>query len=229
MTDRFRPDRKPGDLWDDLAEENARSAILYHATEEDFERTGKEDAEYLLSLMRARWPGRVTTTRTVLDIGGGIGRVAKHLSHHVGSYLLLDASGVMLKQAAEFLRDCPRICLFQGDHIDLAGIETQSVDFAFSLMVFQHLDRELVVRQLLDLTRVLKADGFAWIQVPAMKYPERFEEVRRGDWPANYRRWHPGEFLEVCLRCGLSVIAADLDRMEVVVEVAPSMTWMGRE
>lgn len=229
MTTRYDPNRPPGDLWDDLAKLNAKSAILYHATDEFFEESGRRDAEYLeelcFTLSRSRAMGGGMEFN-VLDIGGGIGRIAKHLAPLVSHYYLLDASIEMLTRARVYLGDAVgNVTLFHGNGIDLFGVPDASIDFAFTSMVFQHLDREIVVRYLMDLPRVLKADGAAWLQVPAMSYPERFEDAQRGDWPANYRRWYPGEFLEVCIRCGLSVVAADLSAMEVVVRRAPDLTW----
>lgn len=213
------------DLWNRLARENPVSAIRYHATPEWFEEAGRRDAAYLLGLVP-----RPAAEATVLDIGGGIGRVAKYLAPQVRRYYLLDVSEEMLCRARErmpVMTQGGKVIAVLGEGQSLSGIPDSDVDFAFSHMVFQHIDREVVLLYLLDLARVLSPRGVAWLQVPAMRYPERFEDAARGDWPANFRRWHPGEFLEVCVRCGLSVLAADCDGMEVLVAKAPEIRWMG--
>jgi len=222
-----------GDLWDDLAQENARSAILYHATPEWFEESGRRDAEGLYRIMarlHVTRPCQDAGNRTILDLGGGIGRIALYLSPVAGRYYLLDVSREMLRQARAWLDGQENVSLVQGDGFTLAGVPDDSVDFAFSIMVFQHMDREVCVRYLMDLRRVLAQHGYAYLGVPMMEYPTRFAEAERGDWPANFRRWHPGEFLEVCARLGYAILEADCDRGLFLLQrgADANLTWENR-
>ena len=215
-------------LWDRLAKENAVSAICYRATPEWFEESGQRDGKYLAELIYFFFEDPVSVT--VLDIGGGTGRTAKYLAPVVGTYHLLDVSGEMLRQAADrmpMMTKSGKVVLVKGSGHSLEAVADGSIQFAFAHMVFQHMDREVTLRYLRDLPRVLADDGVAWLQLPAMRYPQRFDEADRGDWPANFRRWYPGEFLEVCLRSGLSVIAADCDALEVIVAKCPVVPWLG--
>jgi hypothetical protein len=61
--------------WNEAASNNAEDAILTGASAEEFERTGREDAE-----MIAR---HLVGGESVLDIGCGIGRIEKYLAPRV--------------------------------------------------------------------------------------------------------------------------------------------------
>ena len=220
-----------GPFWDERARENSTSAISYHATEEDFERYGQGEAVYLRKLMEAsareRRIGADSTGRTdnpfagwrILDVGGGKGRVAKYLAPHVGTYHLLDVSEEMLRQAKERMADLgDRVQYHHTDGIHYPPeIVDDSLDFAFSDLCFQHIDREIVVYHLQEIHRRLKPGAWFWLQVPPQRYPERLEEARRGDWPAHLHRWQPGDLLEVVVRIGYRVIAADLDSIQIIL------------
>lgn len=218
-----------GRFWDGRAAENARSAICYHATEDDFERYGRDEAEYLLDLMRASVIDRHLDTGIasdegidcwqILDVGGGIGRVAMYLAPEVHAYHLLDCSAEMLRQGRERLGHLGQQVRFH--HMD--GIHypdiiiPNSLDFAFCDLVFQHIDREIVVYHLMQILRRLRPGAWFWLQIPAQRYPHRLEEAVRGDWPAHLHRWQPGDFLEVAVRIGYRVIGADLDSMQIIL------------
>ena len=221
----YHPNTTPGEVWDKLAAENAVSAICYHHSPELFEVKGKVEASYFRELVASYM---TVGEATVLDIGGGIGRIARYLAPEVKEYVLLDVSGEMLRQAEERLRGeaaFDKLRFVKGNGTDLGEIPEGTIDFALSYLTFQHCDREVTVHYLRELARVLKPEGRAWIQVPPMAYPERFEDADRRDWPVNLRRWYPGEFLEVCLRCGLSVLAADCVGIEVLVRRTRRVAW----
>jgi len=224
-----------GPFWDERARENSTSAICYHATEEDFERYGREEAEYLERLMQASMADRYAlgedtpdhkrsidaaiAASEILDVGGGKGRVATYLAHRVGTYHLLDVSAEMLRQAKERMADLgDRVQYHHTDGIHYPPeIVDASLDFAFSDLCFQHIDREIVLYHLCEIHRRLKWGAWFWLQVPPMRYPERFEDAYRGDWPAHLHRWQPGDLLELVVRIGYRVIAANLDSMQVIL------------
>lgn len=206
-------------MWDRLAEQNAVSAVCWRQTEEQLDASGKAQAPLMLRIMsHSAWANKAK----VLDFGAGVGRIAKYMSPQVGEYVLADVSGVMLAKAKERMGEAAGNCRF----VELPGYsilqaltgEEGTFDFCLSDMVFQHLDHELQVKFLHEIRLLLKPHGRMWFQVPAMKYPARWKDMERGDCPANIRRWQPGELLEVCTRLGWSVVAADLDAIEMVLE-----------
>jgi len=229
----WSPAAEPKEVWNRLARENAISAQCHHFTTEQFEAAGKRDAEQLLEIMRcAFWyTGSVEppSETAVLDVGGGTGRIARYLAPKIGSYTLLDVSEEMLLQARERLETIENITFMLGDGHSLCQLTDESVGFILSYQVLQHCDREVTVSYLREIRRVLRTRGAAWLQVPPMRYPERFADCDRGDWPANMRRWYAGEFLEVCARVGLSVLAADCDDIQVLLGKASAPEWLRSE
>ena len=227
----WRPDHRMKDTWNRQAEVNAVSAVCYHATPEQFEESGRQSASYLRKVIAASLLAkqRKVSALTVLDLGGGMGRIAKYLAPLVGEYLLLDVSTVMLEKAKERMPEAVaagRVKLLESDGYSLKGVPDRSIDFAFSTICFQHMDREVAVSYLQELRRVMNLRAWAWLEFLPMGYPERFEDIARGDWPANLRRWQPGELLEVCVRCGFSVVAAKPDGLYLLLEQpAGEMIW----
>lgn len=210
-------------FWDKAATENAISAVCYHHTEAELDASGKAQAEYLLQVLRRSPLGEDPSQCRVLDLGAGVGRIAKHLAPHVREYVLADVSAVMLAKARERLAGIDNC-----DYIELPGYgllekfpncgQRREFDFAICDLVLQHLDRELQAHYLREIKFLLCRGAWLWLYVPTMRYPERWEDMNRGDFPANIRRWHPGELLEVCVRMGWSVVAADLDGIQMVLE-----------
>lgn len=95
----------------------------------------------------------------VLEHGCGVGRVLQYIDapRRIG----LDVSPSFLEEAA---RHGLETLLSDGITIDLPD---QSVDFVFSIMVFQHLDRADHPERLREIRRVLKPDGGVFLQFPA--------------------------------------------------------------
>jgi SAM-dependent methyltransferase len=206
-------------MWDRLATQNAVSAVCWRHTEEQLDESGKVQASLLLRVLsHVCWANKAK----VLDFGAGVGRLAKYIAPQVASYVLADVSPVMLVKAQERLEGIENCCFVELSGYDLLSAfpeeERGTFDFCLSDMVFPHLDRELPVKFLEEIRLLLKPHGRCWFQVPVMKYPARWEDINRGDFPANIRRWQPGELLEVCVRLGWSVVAADLDGIEMVLE-----------
>jgi SAM-dependent methyltransferase len=235
----WHPERSYADTWNDLARENAVSAVCWRMTEAQLDESGRIEAAWLWGLLHqcAAASGAASSWEAcnlaVLDIGGGIGRIAKHLAPRVREYHLLDVSQEMLDRAAA---RCAAVTgeggvrtgdlhFHLGNGYDLSPIDSDRIDFALSEMCFQHCDREVVVSYLLEVRRVLRRRGWAYLQVPPMEYPARLEEARRGDWPANFRRWHAGEFCEVAVRCGLSVLAANPEGGEYLLGKGVDVNW----
>jgi len=102
----------------------------------------------------------ISDDATVLEYGCGVGRILRHVkaARRIG----VDVSPSFLEEAA---RHDIETLLTEGIAIDLP---TNSVDFAFSIMVFQHLDRRYHRERIAEIRRVLKQDGLAMIQFPRL-------------------------------------------------------------
>lgn len=151
--------------WNAAAAHNAEDAILTGATAEEFERTGRGDAEMV---------GRFTKPDdAVLDIGCGIGRVEKYLAPRVREMWAVDVSGEMIARAGRRLEGLSNVRLREvGNSEFLSAFEPERFDLVFSFLVLQHLEKEDAARYLRDVFRVLRPGGVFVGQFPNHLSPE---------------------------------------------------------
>jgi SAM-dependent methyltransferase len=145
--------------WNEAAAKNAEDAILTGATAEEFERTGRGDADMVCRFAK---PGDA-----VLDIGCGIGRIEKYLAPRVREMWAVDVSGEMIARAGRRLAGLPNVRLREvGNSEFLSSFEAERFDLVFSFLVLQHLAREDAFLYLRDAFRVLKKGGTLVTQFP---------------------------------------------------------------
>ena len=137
-----------GELWCPKDESDARRLILNDADAEAFERSGRLDAERLAPLIRPKY--------VVLDLGCGIGRVARYVSPLCTTVWAVDASESMLGYARERLGDLPNVRFARCAGTRIPDLADDSVDLAYSLITLQHLEREDAFALLRDVRRVLR-------------------------------------------------------------------------
>ncbi|HUG13370.1 MAG TPA: methyltransferase domain-containing protein [Thermomicrobiales bacterium] len=157
-------------LWDSFAitDGTAREAILagVGADEARFWSSGQRDAErYVIPLLRPE--------AVVLDLGGGIGRIARAVAPHCRRLILADVSRSMLRRARNALRGTPNIEFVKTSGKSLASVASNSVDVAYSHLVLQHVEREDVISYLGELHRVLVPGGVIRFQVPNLADPQQ--------------------------------------------------------
>lgn len=134
-------------------------AVIYNTDSiESFEEGGRKDAEALADYF--------TADSTVLDLGCGIGRVARNVSTGCRTLWAVDASERMLALAAEYLVDRPNVRFARCLDTDVPDVPDASVDLAYSLLVLQHLEREDAFRLLRELVRVLRPGAMAYLTFP---------------------------------------------------------------
>lgn len=147
-----------GAFWSPHDESEARVAILAEEDAARFEASGRADAEQVGRL--------VHPDATVLDLGCGIGRVARYMAERCRLLWASDASAVMLEMAARRLADRPNVRLVQSRDVAIPEIPDHSVDVAYSILVLQHLEREDAFLLLRELRRVLRPGGAAYLTFP---------------------------------------------------------------
>lgn len=148
--------------WEIRARENARFYICTTAAEspEAFAASGEKDlSEQVIDGLPVERGWRV------LEIGCGIGRLAKPLSARVERVVGVDLSEEMVRRAREYCADRPNVELHRTDG-SLGFLEAGSFDFVFSHIVFQHVPRKAYVeRYLREAHRLLKPGGILRVQV----------------------------------------------------------------
>jgi len=158
---------KPTDYkmtWNGIAVQDAHEGILTGATDESFERLGRQDAELVAKYLRGG--------DAVLNIGCGVGRVEKYLAPRVREMWSIDISGEMIRLAGKRLAGLPNVHLREvGNREFLSSFRTGTMDVVFSFLVLQHMEREDAFLYLRDAHRVLKPGGRLFTQFPNLLSP----------------------------------------------------------
>jgi SAM-dependent methyltransferase len=137
--------------------ESARTSVAGTTDLQEYERSGEATAGDIVEQALVR------PTDTVLEIGCGTGRIGVKLASRCGHWIGADVSINMLRHAREALRaalgDTPNVSFLPLNGVDLAGIESATVDVAYCSGVFMHLDEWDRYRYVTEARRVLKPGG----------------------------------------------------------------------
>ncbi len=206
-----------GRLWDPPGDRDAMALILNTTDADEFERTGEADAERLAAY--------VPEGGTVLDVGCGIGRVARYLAPRCATLWAVDASPRMLELARGRLAGLPNVRYARCVDTDIPDVPTASVDLAYALLVLQHLEREDAFLLLEELHRVVKPSGALYVTFPNLlsdTYLSAFlEYARRGETanPVRARMYTPQEAARIAAAAGFD---ADIEAgVEIVALCRP--------
>jgi len=189
--------------WDRRARDNARHYVENSReqwSDADFFASGRQSvADYILNDPVNIYQGMAPQTMRVLEIGCGAGRMTRALAELFGEVHAVDVSGEMIAQARAVLADCPNVHLYQNNGCDLSVIPARSFDFAFSMIVFQHIPSyEVIETYVREVQRLLRPGGLFKFQVDGGAAVNRLSAVDT---------WHGVAFSaaqaqEMALRCG---------------------------
>ena len=145
-------------FWRPSNEAEARGLILNETDPELFETSGRKQAEKLCRL--------VSRDDTVLDLGCGIGRVARYVAASCRMLWAVDASETMLDLARERLADLPNVGFARCAGTTIPSLAAGTIDMAYSILTLQHLEREDAFELLREVRRVLCTGGTAYFTFP---------------------------------------------------------------
>lgn len=189
---------KQKDLWNKLAQSNSKYYINSNKgkgiTEQEFWESGEQEFRTHI------WnDDLLKPCQTMLDIGCGIGRITQFMRTMANLVIGTDISGEMIKQAKKRF---PDITFIETDGYTLP-LEDNSVDVAFSYLVFQHMkDREMVESNLKEVQRILKPTGIFKVRI-------------RTDYVKHMSHWWAGvnyseaEIRRICEDMGYTVVKAE--------------------
>jgi SAM-dependent methyltransferase len=157
--------------WDLRARENARYYVATGKTDwtdEEFFSSGETAVrEQIGNDMINVCQGKDPSEMRVLEIGCGAGRITRALSKLFGEVHGIDVSGEMVARAKEALRDRPNAHVYQNNGTDLSVIPSGlEFDFAFSMIVFQHIpSRDVIENYVREVHRLLRPGALFKFQV----------------------------------------------------------------
>jgi ubiquinone/menaquinone biosynthesis C-methylase UbiE len=160
--------------WDERARKDAFHYIASWRKDwspETFFESGKEDYERLVAppLQRLGWEPR---GKTMLELGCGAGRMTRTFAERFSRVYAFDISVEMLGHAEALFPEASHVHWVLGNGTNLAGLGDESVDFAFSYIVLQHMpEPELAYHYIREMLRVLRSGGlflFQFNSVPQM-------------------------------------------------------------
>ena len=156
---------KQKELWNKLAKDNSKYYVASYKgkgiTEEEFVESGREDYKNLILNDEL-----IEKNGIILEVGCGIGRMTQFMRYDFNKVIGIDISGEMIQQAKERLRGAEFIET-DGETIPLPS---NSIDFTFSYIVFQHFKtKEMLESNFKEVYRVLKKDGIFKVLVRSDK------------------------------------------------------------
>jgi SAM-dependent methyltransferase len=167
--------------WDRRAKENARHYVLTGQqswSDDEFYQAGEVTMqEDILNDLDNICQGKDPKEMSVLEIGCGAGRVTRAFANFFGSVDAVDISREMVAQARRAVASFPHARVFRNNGKDLSVVgghwwnrlgigRAPQLDFAFSMMVFQHIpSREIIENYVREVHRLLRPGGLFKFQV----------------------------------------------------------------
>lgn len=158
------------DQWDAIARRNAFYGVaswpefqaLDQVDREKFWATGHREVDEFLG----RLPLGDTGSRSMVEIGCGLGRMTHRFAERFGRVYAVDVSPEMLAQAKAQWTALRNVEFILGQGNNLPGITDRSIDFVFSYIVLQHVPEPTVVKDYIrETARVLRPGGLAYLQL----------------------------------------------------------------
>lgn len=112
-----------------------------------------------------------------LDLGCGVGRIARHVSPYVDNYTGIDVSTEMITVAQEYHKSFTNVKFIATNGKDLSIFDDNTFQLIYHCLVFQHIPKEYIISYFKDGWRVLTDDGiFYCLNIPRReKYENGFK------------------------------------------------------
>lgn len=155
------------DFWDSQASspEAAISAVDGSQSEEVVQHTGRWSAAQVRAALD------IGPADEVLELGCGIGRIGRELAPHCRHWTGVDISGNMLHHAAERMSGLDNVSFHRLNRSSLEMLQDDSVDKAYSIAVFCHMDKEDLYLYLRELHRVVRPGGLIFVETWNLAHP----------------------------------------------------------
>ncbi len=182
--------------WDEFAQENAEYYILTtndldYTTPEgmaSFFESGRREAAKILDEV----DGHLTTHHTALEIGCGVGRLALPMARTFDRVIGVDISPTMLAKLAGNTR-AVQLSNVTGFLADEPWDKQGPVDFAYSRIVFQHIeDWEVIADNVARIASCLRGGGIASLHFDTRPRNLAYKALRIAPDKVLRRQWRRG-------------------------------------
>jgi ubiquinone/menaquinone biosynthesis C-methylase UbiE len=196
-----------GAIWVPQDETEAMDQILNISDPKTFEEAGRYDAERIRPY--------ISRGDAVLDLGCGIGRVTRYVAPLCREIWAVDVSETMLGFARERLSELRNVRFLLGRGTALPELDSGSIDFVYSLLTLQHVEREHAFRLLREVRRVLRDGGRAFLTFPNLLSDEylraflHYVDVNEVGNPARARFYTPQEVERLLPAAGFEIEQLD--------------------
>ena len=155
------------DFWNRQASspESAISAVDGSQSEDVVRHTGRWSAAQTLAALN------IGESDDVLELGCGIGRIGRELAPHCRSWTGVDISENMIRYAGERMAQLDNVHFHQLERSDLAMLDDNQFDKAYSIAVFCHMDKEDLYLYLRELNRVVRPGGAIFVETWNLAHP----------------------------------------------------------
>lgn len=154
--------------WDTSAAKNAYGSVMTARkdwSKDEYYQEGKKHVEELVVPFLNKKGITNTSAMTIVDLGCGTGRMSRFLRDRFNTVIGTDVSKEMIETAKRDHSDTD-ISFFATSGVDLAPIQSESVDVVFSFATLQHVSsKTAVIQNLKECFRVLKTGGHLKIEV----------------------------------------------------------------
>jgi len=148
------------DCWNDRAksQEAAIAAVDGSTDESIVQHTGRWAAQQVRAALD------IQAHDHVLELGCGVGRIGRELAPFCNHWTGVDISENMLRHARERLTSQNNVSFHQLTRTSLDMLPDESIDKAYSIAVFCHMDKEDLYLYLQELGRVLRPGGMIFVE-----------------------------------------------------------------
>jgi SAM-dependent methyltransferase len=230
MTEEPSLQSRQREFWDAQSRWNTFVAIYDNADTRDPERGG--EAFWRAGELDARrLQGFFAPGARVLDLGCGIGRVLFFLAPRAGEAIGADVSHEMLARARQAFAGVPNTRFLETSGAALAGVETGSIDFLYSLLCLIHVDRRSAYRYLEEIRRVLRPGGKAFLQYHDIATPEglaKFRTVLDRDDPLEFYTLEELRFLFASVGLEIATSFGEAEYLYFTVIHGDARAWRER-
>jgi SAM-dependent methyltransferase len=155
------------DFWNRQASspESAISAVDGSQSEDVVQHTGRWSAEQVRAALD------IGPNDRVLELGCGIGRIGRELAPRCRHWTGVDISENMIAYAGQRMAELENVTFHQLQRSSLEMLEDDSIDKAYSIAVFCHMDKEDLYLYMQELNRVVRPGGAIFVETWNLAHP----------------------------------------------------------